>query len=351
MGVVGLYSQSKGKAEPVVETRVFTKSTTWTIPDGVTSVFVRIFGGGSNRGGGGNMNTGTFTVTPGSTVPITIGNASNTIAGNPSSFGSYITASGGDGGNGGSGAGGGIYSVGIGYYGGGGGAGDSYAGGGVGGNGGIYGGGGGGSGANAYDYTEWTQGGIGGTYGGNGGNGGRGCNSDAGKNNLVAQNGCAGAYGTNTLGNNTVPKDLQGTGSPGVGGLRSGRYSNNYYWYSGGGGGGGGGFGGNGGNGGPGQSDGRGGAGGGGGGFGSNGGNGSEVGSSNYTFGGGGGGYGGDGSDGIYENSSVRIGGAGGGYFATGASMGFAAGGGWNNIVDAYVPGGPGICIVEYIVK
>ena len=42
-------------AEKVLKTEIFTQSGTWTCPDGVEKVFVRLFGGG---GGGGSRSSG-----------------------------------------------------------------------------------------------------------------------------------------------------------------------------------------------------------------------------------------------------------------------------------------------------
>lgn len=191
----------------------------------------------------------------------------------------------------------------------------------------IFGGGGGGSYGGA--GSEWNSfggnggpwggggygiyyAGIGGIYGGNGSQGIRGS----------AEN------GTNTIGNNSVPYELQGAGF-------SGRtlLSNGTWMY---GQGGGGGYGGNG-------SDGdkiinrntvSSGFGGGGGGYGGNGGAGS------YYGGGGGGGYGGDGGD-------SRGGGGGGG--------GYGRGGGYDGVTGEFGGGGSesgnggsGICILQY---
>lgn len=87
----------------------------WVVPDGVTSVNVRLFGAGGsgssgltssrgcgNGGCGGYMETGSFEVTPGDVIPITIGEggwadrvSSTTVAGEAggaSSFGTLLTA-------------------------------------------------------------------------------------------------------------------------------------------------------------------------------------------------------------------------------------------------------------------
>lgn len=305
-------------------------------------IYVRIFGGGgsggginetanihrfSNRrilkagagGGGGWMNNGEFNIPANTIIPVTIGRGGvpeNNLgsAGGTSSFGTYISANGGEaggvfnGGNGGSGGGGTGYG-GIGYQFGGGGGGwvnaritgdyDTYEYFDLGGNGGIWGGGG-------------SPNGIGGQYGGNGGK--------------ILSNGNVGGatMGTNTINISSVPEELQGNGIPGsdVGG--------------------GGGFGGIGGYN----------VGGGGGGYGGGGGN-----RRGGLAGGGGGGYGGLGGQGggvVYTANSTEVehGGGGGGYGNGGGTAsypGYGGGGrgdGGTNITNAY--GGNGICILSY---
>ena len=359
-------------------TEIIDSSRTYTVPDNVTQIFVRIFGGGggggslysgqSAGGGGGYMTFKEINVTPKETIYVTIGNGGNVQKnGGTSSFGSYVSAQGGYGangpwaGNGGSGGGGGG-SSGNGYvgttqnnfgggnaggghgdYGGGGGGGSLFNGNSsvapqCGGNGGTYGGGGGG-GAMFYSNQAVMSGGYGGsggTYGGNGGNGG--CyQDDVG----VKYSGSYGSAGTNTVG---MGLDFEGTGNRGAITVWSGYYN---FYGSAVGGGGGGGYGGDGGTGGYI-------GGGGGGGYGGKGGNGIH-GANDLTSGthcgGGGGGYGGDGGDGGYG-----CGGGGGGYGpngkgGTGSSKytgvnrngGYAAGGaGYGGL------GGGGICIVSY---
>ena len=125
-------------AEAVVPTlgfQTFASSGTFTVPSGVTSVKALVVGGGGggangHQGGGGSgyVQTGTYPVTPGQSIAITVGtggtgaitqNANNNIVGltpgTASSFGSFLTANGGlvvsgvnqtgnDGGSGGGGA-------------------------------------------------------------------------------------------------------------------------------------------------------------------------------------------------------------------------------------------------------
>ena len=298
----------------VLKTEVITKTQTWTVPDGVTSVNVFLFGGGGGGGsnahsegeelakggggGGGYMAKSTLTVTPKQSISITIG-AGGAVgqAGGTTSFGSLLSARGGSagenarvdgthgyggkGGDGGSGGAGSIgtylnYRVNCGAGGNGaqfgGGAGSYEA---KGGNGGTYGGGGGAGGS----YSGSSSGGTGGQYGGAGGN--------------SEQNG---TNGTNTT--NVADIDFRGLGKAGTG------YSDD------GGGGGGGGYGGNGGNGG-------------------------------FYEGGGGGGYGGNGGN---------SGGGGGGYGAPAYGKG-GGGYGVNNYGhggDIASAGASGICIITY---
>lgn len=308
--------------KPVLKTEVITKTQTWTVPEGVTSVNVFLFGGGGGSGasvkypsysadtyangyggggGGGYMAKSTLTVTPGQSVPVTIGaGGAVSKAGGTTSFGSLLSANGGSaggdgttsgasngyggkGGDGGSGGGGSYGSHTVPYTnpssrtylenGGAGGTGGQFGGGGggihaKGGNGGQYGGGGGaGLGSTA---------GTGGTYGGAGGAPGK-----------------AGSNGTDTT--NVADIEFRGSGKGG------------------------------------GASD----AGGGGGGYGGNGGKGG------FYEGGGGGGYGASGGD---------AGGGGGGY---GGKANGCGGGGYG--INNYGCGGnsdsagaDGICVITY---
>ena len=294
-------------------TEVYTSSTMWLVPsNAVNNEFsVRIFGGGGGGGGGtitggggGWMNNTELTLTPGDLIFITIG-----IGGSPSgtdrinysstggttSFGTYLSASGGGGGiypntsnsvggSGGSG-GGGLNYGGVGYqFGGGGGGGHT------GGSGGIWGGGGGGH-----------TGGSGGIYGGSGGN--------AWANNTWSY--LNGMNGINTIGWTNVSIDIDGsyiTGY-GLGGILAG---------------GGGGFGGNGGI-----------NSGGGGGYGASGGN-------NY---GGGGGYG---KGGYGGSGYIYTAGGGGAYGCGGSYMIMPKFGGGGATSQS---GADGICIIQYYVS
>lgn len=340
-----------GTRKKTVNTVIYQSDNTFTVPDGITSIAVRIFGGGGKGGssyyacgggGGGHMQYGEFTVTPGTKYPVTIGigggqsgNSSGT--GGTSSFGTLLSASGGNTSTEGSNSQG--YSVGFG------GSGGSGGGGGFGGDGGNaqYGGGGGGGGGRAGNAQNWNSGngGKGGTYGGGGGGGGytskgkytcaSGTGGAGGTYGGNGGNGSSGNRGTNTTGmdleftgNGSGGNDLGGGGGYGGNGgsASGGTVSDSYYSYARGGGGGGG--------------------------YGGNGGNGHVVKavSSECAGGGGGGGYGGNGG-----NASTKYGGGGGGYGTqgnggngNGGAGGIAAGGGGNGGL-----GGNGICIITYL--
>ena len=339
-----------------LHTVLFTENGTFKLPEDVSEIDVLCVGGGGgvgissdsstygiSGGGGGHISKGTFSnLAPGAEYTITIGAAGgNNTSGGVTSFGTLLSANGGNagkcggiegrGGDGGSGGGGAylnnIWAKSYGgnaTFGGGGGGGPCAADsetassdnpsqyGGHGGNGGTYGGGGG---AASNDYSSLTNmGGAKGQYGGKGGNG------------KYRQNtGNAGAAGTDT----TAIEGLEFTG-PGKAGaagrvISGSRDSTDPSPGSGGGGG----YGGNGGNGGnmkivSGYSMGYGGGGGGGGGYGADGGNGiayimyPDNNGTFYAFGagGGGGGYGGRGADAtMYNGLSTSVsGGGGGGY-------------------------------------
>lgn len=352
-------------------TEIITADQDWTVPEGVKSINVRLFGGGgaggtsyldssyyeeddawrsiTSGGGGGHMAYNSFNVVPGTVYHITIGQggapAGESFRGLPggsggtTSFGSLLSASGGsggglNGGDGGSGGGGGQGALGA--YGNGGNA--------------SYGGGGGG----AYK----GNGGRGGTYGGGGGSGGNGGSGGAkgthgGKGGNKAT---AGSAGTNTIGQGL---DFEGTGAAGASGTRRG-------------GGGGGGYGGPGGAGGYGMRDSYGdsyyGDGGGGGGYGAKGGSGGSTiavsdddDTGRCEGGGGGGGYGGPGGSGDYGygggGGGYGLGGA-GGSFSGSKNGGIAAGGRGGSYFDTSLLatvydrlpgyGGNGICIITY---
>ena len=321
----------------IPKTLLITENQNFVVPKAKGQQFaVRIFGGGGymgkgstcrSGGGGGNMNNNILKLNEGDIIPITIGNAGRTVSGGngnggTTSFGIYLSATGGeagkyetfnngdafaggDGGNGGTGGGGGLHgNGGHGFYGGGGGSGNGYQYSskieGNGGNGGIYGGGGGGG----------AKGGKGGISIGGWGNGGDIHKAAEDGLNTINQStkldfvGCGKAGGELIYKNNTYNKSGGGGGYGGNGGACG---INNYkfilYYH---GGGGGGGYGGSGGNGG-------------------------------YCSGGGGGGYGNDGGNG----SSIENGmaGGGGGYGLDGYGHGM----GYNTNAM------PGICIISYM--
>lgn len=117
---------------PRGEMQVFTSSGTFTVPDGVTRIRVRVVGGGGGGGRGSGTNAaagggaggyaeGWYDVTPGSTYTVTVGAGgagatspgSGGSPGGTTSFGALLSATGGSGqspleagGSGGSGAGG-----------------------------------------------------------------------------------------------------------------------------------------------------------------------------------------------------------------------------------------------------
>ena len=371
--------------KPELRTEIITYNQNWTVPKHKGNISVRIFGAGATGswqstsgryyGGSGWMNNAEFNnLTQGQTIQITVGQANTNVkgyAGGSTSFGTYLSANGGSGssggaggahggdgyqfggggdGNGGTYGGGGGGSVGGsgrpgGMYGGGGGGGtwDSQHDSRSGGNGGMYGGGGG---CGLWIFVWWrafdcntSSNGIGGTYGGNGSRIDRAIENNASFNSFPED-------GTNTIGNNSVPENLRGTGKADRANYLNIRYENsttparsytaNYVTSAGGGG-----FGGMGGQ--CGYSANEfilrdnsgwviaGGAGGGG-----YGGNGASVSIHTYTsdmmtdrskVGGGGGGYGGDGES-TGSLDSDPSGGGGGGYFANGYRGG---GGGWYN--------------------
>jgi hypothetical protein len=92
----------------------FFTSSTWTVPAGVSQIYVVVYGGGGGNAGGapgssGTIGKGSYNVTPGTTYTITIGaggyganpGSGAGSAGSTSSFGSLITCPGGQSGGGG----------------------------------------------------------------------------------------------------------------------------------------------------------------------------------------------------------------------------------------------------------
>lgn len=221
-------------------------STTWTIPAGITTVRVRVWGSGANGNGGdygvdggsgGGFAIKTITgLTPGGTVVVTVGQG----AGASSSFGTHVSATGG---TSGAGSAGGVGSLGD----------INMSGGAAGGSSGNGGGGGGGAG------SLFGNGGRGGTGGGgrSGASGGGSGNSTGTLSGGVGGSGLTGSAGPVTAyvipGNNTpylyasasdtgnIPSiDFIGTGPGGSAGFSAGGHAG----ANGGGGGGGGGAGG-----------------------------------------------------------------------------------------------------------
>lgn len=204
--------------------QTFISSGTFTVPTGVTSVQVFCVGGGGSGGNGGNggankgagggggyTKTGVYTVTAGSKIAITVGAGGvNAGSGGSSSFGTYVSANGGNcsgesvlGSTGGSGGGGGgTWNYTIPGYGGS----DGNAGRGAGKKGEYYNGASGqGSTTRAFGESSGTLyagGGGGGDYGsgsggtggaGGGGNGGTGISSSSAAKDGTANTGGGGA--------------------------------------------------------------------------------------------------------------------------------------------------------------
>lgn len=187
----------------------------WTVPAGVTSVSAVAVGGGASGGSaggdGGCLRWGTFNVTPGQSITITVGSGGlgsngNGLPGGSTSVGSLMTAYGG------------IFSPkntvsGVGGQGGGiGGQGGSGGGSGTGD--GIVGAGGGGGGAGGY-AGNGGYGGVGGSSAGNNGlAGGPGSGGGAG-----GGGGHGGSLGTNGYAFGGGGIGIYGQGSNGTGGL------------------------------------------------------------------------------------------------------------------------------------
>ncbi len=343
-GTISGSNGSGNNGAGLLKTEIFKTSDVFIVPKAKNQSFsVRIFGGGGGGaycryyynssksyaimagGGGGWMNNNVLILDEGQHVPISIGsggNSSITIdgkavftagSGGTTSFGTYISALGGEGGeienygsckggNGGSGGGAyGNYSLQWIY----GGTGFQFGGGagGSGGNGGKWGGGGATFyksssrvplGGCLYENSQSTHSITG--YSGLAGNGGN--------NRIYAEN------GTNTIGNDEVESYLQGAGIISCGNgwcAGGGGYGGCSDKYSGGGG------------------------------YGANGGNNS----------GGGGGYGGKGGDGTPNGYT---GAGGGGAYGDGGSLGSdgSFGGGGGAYGENAGNGGDGICIIQY---
>jgi hypothetical protein len=91
----------------MAQTSTFNTSGTYTVPAGVYAVSVELWGAGgfnpsnnAGAGGGAYVKSKPIAVTPGSTIPVTVGSGGSSATN--SSFGGFITANGGGGQNGGS---------------------------------------------------------------------------------------------------------------------------------------------------------------------------------------------------------------------------------------------------------
>lgn len=363
-------------------TEILNKDTDWIVPMNlIGNVRVLLFGAGGNGpygAAGGNMNTKSISgLKGGSTIHVTVGQSIANNNGGTTSFGTYLSATGGEysrlsmnknnrkAASGGTGAGGlgpgvggrygdpfketmsgyidGVYHTnlwkpcdgGDGTYGGGGGgaaSSESFNGGnstyttfngGNGGNGGTYGGGGGAGGLN----NKSGQIGIGGKYGGNGGTGGSAKFDSTIVNPPITRGSLPAENGTNTTAfSANTNLDFYGNGRAGNVSPMNGNIFNRW----GGAGGGGGGYGGAGGSGWGGSND-----------------NGSSTDGLSWTWNrahsagaGGGGGYGGRGANGGTNGN----GGGGGGYGGSGRNIN---GGGYGT--SGYGAGGVGgVVILQY---
>lgn len=102
-------------AQGQLQEQLFTSSGSWTAPAGVTRVYAVVVGGGGgggsgnqtctlgNGGGPGGSAVGAYSVTPGTSYTVTIGSGgtggslgfNNATAGGTSSFGAFLSATGG----------------------------------------------------------------------------------------------------------------------------------------------------------------------------------------------------------------------------------------------------------------
>ncbi len=199
--------------------QTFTNSGNYTVPSNVQTLTVQCWGsggkgttrstnGGGGSGGGGAFACSTFTVTPGSIIPVNVGLGGNLSVqnGQPSSFGSpaIVLAAGGEGPNDNSltGGNGGLASASLGFLKFSGGQGGQSAGNGA--------GGGGAAGLNGNGFSGTNNGGG----NGNGPNSGRGANRRTGNGN--GQNGFN--YGGGGGGARRTPGSTK-TGGRGANGL------------------------------------------------------------------------------------------------------------------------------------
>lgn len=342
--------KSGGPKKQII-TELIATTQKWVVPSGVRNIKVTVFGaGGGGRygeaGDGGNMDSGTFDVTPGQEYTVTIGKGgqgNSYTSGGASSFGTLVSASGGATAGGGKGGG---------------------AGGAAGGktNKGQYGGNGGTFGKDGAQGTNTV--GMGLEFEGSGSGGSKGVKNNNAVSSVRAGGGGSGGYGGNggrggdTGSDGKTPNEVTVNGGSG-GNAGGGGY---------------GAPGGDGGNGGTGGSNhgctGGDGGHGGGGGYGAPGGAGGKGGTGGISYlyeggkggNGGGGGYGPDGAGGKGGNGGSGVvsgdGGNGGdGGIAAGGGGGGSGGGhvnedtGSGTLGDTGVggSGGNGICIIQYM--
>jgi hypothetical protein len=96
----------------LISITTFTSNGTYTVPANCSNVYVQLVGGGGGSagycesGGGGGFGEGLFSVTAGSTISVTIGGGGGGVTyynvastGGTTSFGSYLSATGGYGAN------------------------------------------------------------------------------------------------------------------------------------------------------------------------------------------------------------------------------------------------------------
>src|SRR6218665_1024053 len=87
-------------SQPV--TQAFTSSGSYVVPAGVTSLTIEVVGAGGNGGGnggggggGGGYASGVYNVTPGASIPITVGTGGAGPGGGTTSAGMLLSAPGG----------------------------------------------------------------------------------------------------------------------------------------------------------------------------------------------------------------------------------------------------------------
>ena len=99
MALINAFPQDAAPAEQITEE--ITTSGTWTVPEGVTEIEVRLFGGGGggnvDGGGGGYMSYAKIAVALGTQYAITIGAGGAAESdGGTTSFGDLLSAAGGE---------------------------------------------------------------------------------------------------------------------------------------------------------------------------------------------------------------------------------------------------------------